>query len=76
MSEEDPAVNIEEVHGQPFEVGPRYVNLCYIGEGAYGMVAGCWTHADGDSRLKEKLSVYDIVDGCMREKWGPSITIR
>lgn len=39
MSEEDPAANVEEVHGQPFEVGPRYVNLAYIGEGAYGMVA-------------------------------------
>lgn len=30
--------NTEEVHGQIFEVGPRYVNLSYIGEGAYGMV--------------------------------------
>ena len=29
---------IEEVHGQLFEVAPRYVNLSYIGEGAYGMV--------------------------------------
>ncbi len=28
----------EIVRGQPFEVGPRYVNLKYIGEGAYGMV--------------------------------------
>lgn len=29
---------IEEVHGQLFEVGPRYASLTYIGEGAYGMV--------------------------------------
>jgi len=29
---------VEEVHGQIFEVSPRYVNLSYIGEGAYGMV--------------------------------------
>jgi len=28
----------ELVKGQPFDVGPRYVNLSYIGEGAYGMV--------------------------------------
>ncbi len=28
----------EMVRGQPFDVGPRYVNLNYIGEGAYGMV--------------------------------------
>lgn len=28
----------EMVRGQPFEVGPCYANLAYIGEGAYGMV--------------------------------------
>ena len=27
-----------EVKGQIFEVGPRYYDLNYIGEGAYGMV--------------------------------------
>lgn len=26
------------VKGQLFEVGPRYYDLAYIGEGAYGMV--------------------------------------
>lgn len=30
--------NAELVRGQTFEVGPRYTNLAYIGEGAYGMV--------------------------------------
>jgi mitogen-activated protein kinase 1/3 len=30
--------NTEIVRGQVFEVGPRYTNLSYIGEGAYGMV--------------------------------------
>lgn len=30
--------NVEIVRGQSFEVGPRYTNLAYIGEGAYGMV--------------------------------------
>ena len=29
---------IEYVRDHPFEVGPRYSNLAYIGEGAYGMV--------------------------------------
>lgn len=29
---------VEEVRKQAFEVGPRYINLSYIGEGAYGMV--------------------------------------
>ncbi|XP_074247025.1 uncharacterized protein LOC141582573 [Saimiri boliviensis] len=31
----------EMVRGQVFDVGPRYTNLSYIGEGAYGMVWGC-----------------------------------
>lgn len=30
--------NAEVIRGQLFEVGPRYRNLSYIGEGAYGMV--------------------------------------
>lgn len=30
--------NAEIIRGQIFEVGPRYTNLAYIGEGAYGMV--------------------------------------
>lgn len=30
--------NTEIIRGQVFEVGPRYTNLAYIGEGAYGMV--------------------------------------
>ena len=32
------STNAEVVRGQTFEVGPRYTNLAYIGEGAYGMV--------------------------------------
>lgn len=30
--------NAEVIRGQVFEVGPRYRDLAYIGEGAYGMV--------------------------------------
>lgn len=30
--------NAEIIRAQVFEVGPRYNNLAYIGEGAYGMV--------------------------------------
>jgi mitogen-activated protein kinase 1/3 len=29
---------VEVVRGQEFDVAPRYTNLTYIGEGAYGMV--------------------------------------
>ena len=34
----------ENVRGQAFDVGPRYVNLQHIGEGAYGMVAYVFLH--------------------------------
>jgi len=30
--------NQELVKGNIFEIGPRYTNLQYVGEGAYGMV--------------------------------------
>lgn len=30
--------NQELVKGHIFEIGPRYTNLQYVGEGAYGMV--------------------------------------
>lgn len=33
-----PGSGTELVRGQAFDVGPRYSNLSYIGEGAYGMV--------------------------------------
>ena len=29
---------VEVINDQQFEVGPRYSNLKFIGEGAYGMV--------------------------------------
>lgn len=33
-----PGPGTELIRGQAFDVGPRYSNLSYIGEGAYGMV--------------------------------------
>lgn len=33
-----PRSGSESVKGQVFDVAPRYTNLSYIGEGAYGMV--------------------------------------
>lgn len=33
-----PKPGLESVKGQNFDVGPRYTDLHYIGEGAYGMV--------------------------------------
>lgn len=36
--EDDQAQRAFFIKGQTFEVGPRYYDLAYIGEGAYGMV--------------------------------------
>lgn len=42
MAAESTEENLQQiaffVKGQVFEVGPRYYDLAYIGEGAYGMV--------------------------------------
>jgi mitogen-activated protein kinase 1/3 len=37
-SEANPTSNSYVIRGQIFEVGPRYINLAHIGEGAYGVV--------------------------------------
>uniref|UniRef100_A0A8C7M3B5 Mitogen-activated protein kinase 1 n=1 Tax=Oncorhynchus kisutch TaxID=8019 RepID=A0A8C7M3B5_ONCKI len=37
-SDPNPGTGAELVRGQAFDVGPRYHNLSYIGEGAYGTV--------------------------------------
>ncbi|MBN3311646.1 MK01 kinase, partial [Atractosteus spatula] len=39
----------ELVRGQAFDVGPRYSNLSYIGEGAYGMVWVLLKSPEGES---------------------------
>lgn len=36
IDQNDVENGVEEVRGQLFSVGPRYINLSYIGEGAYG----------------------------------------
>lgn len=35
---------VKEVKGQPFDVGTRYIQLQYIGKGAYGMVSPVYDH--------------------------------
>ncbi|ELU13684.1 hypothetical protein CAPTEDRAFT_98373 [Capitella teleta] len=45
----------EMVRGQPFEVGPCYANLAYIGEGAYGMVVSAY-----DTKHKTKVAIKKI----------------
>ncbi|XP_063702959.1 mitogen-activated protein kinase ERK-A [Culicoides brevitarsis] len=43
------------VRGHVFEVGPRYTNLNYIGEGAYGLVVSAF-----DSVTKTKVAIKKI----------------
>ena len=38
VGDDNPQQRAFFVKGQTFEVGPRYYDLAYIGEGAYGMV--------------------------------------
>ncbi|CAJ0598431.1 unnamed protein product [Cylicocyclus nassatus] len=66
MSDEESPNGAEEVHGQIFEVGPRYVNLNYIGEGAYGMVASALdTHTQQKVAIK-KISPFEHQTYCQR----------
>ncbi|CAB60996.1 Mitogen-activated protein kinase mpk-1 [Caenorhabditis elegans] len=58
--------NVEEVHGQLFEVAPRYVNLSYIGEGAYGMVASALDTITRDRVAIKKISPFEHQTFCQR----------
>ncbi|OQV12801.1 Mitogen-activated protein kinase 3 [Hypsibius exemplaris] len=49
------ANGIQEVRGQVFDVGPRYTNLQFIGEGAYGMVVAAY-----DVQTKQKFAIKKI----------------
>uniref|UniRef100_A0A915PH92 Mitogen-activated protein kinase n=1 Tax=Setaria digitata TaxID=48799 RepID=A0A915PH92_9BILA len=57
---------VEEVHGQVFEVGPRYVNLCYIGEGAYGMVVSAMDTETHERVAIKKISPFEHQTFCQR----------
>jgi mitogen-activated protein kinase 1/3 len=48
--------DLQKVRGQDFICGPRYINLQYIGEGAYGMVVSAY-----DNETKTKVFIV----GCM-----------
>jgi len=57
---------VEEVHGQPFEVGPRYENLSYIGEGAYGMVVSALDTITKERVAIKKISPFEHQTFCQR----------
>lgn len=58
--------NVEIVKGQLFEVGPRYCELKYIGEGAYGMVVSALDRQTNERVAIKKISPFEHQTYCQR----------
>ncbi|MXQ89945.1 hypothetical protein E5288_WYG013986 [Bos mutus] len=58
--------SVEIVKGQPFDVGPRYTQLQYIGEGAYGMVSSAYDHVRKTRVAIKKISPFEHQTYCQR----------
>ncbi|XP_028400339.1 mitogen-activated protein kinase 1-like [Dendronephthya gigantea] len=56
----------EIVRGQVFDVAPRYTNLNYIGEGAYGMVCSAMDNHLGQRVAIKKISPFEHQTYCQR----------
>uniref|UniRef100_A0A7N5ZVU6 Mitogen-activated protein kinase n=1 Tax=Anabas testudineus TaxID=64144 RepID=A0A7N5ZVU6_ANATE len=56
----------ESVKGQIFDVGPRYTNLSYIGEGAYGMVCSASDNLTSQRVAIKKISPFEHQTYCQR----------
>uniref|UniRef100_A0A4W6BR36 Mitogen-activated protein kinase n=1 Tax=Lates calcarifer TaxID=8187 RepID=A0A4W6BR36_LATCA len=52
--------------GQIFDVGPRYTNLSYIGEGAYGMVCSALDNMTNQRVAIKKISPFEHQTYCQR----------
>ncbi|XP_058508669.1 mitogen-activated protein kinase 3 [Solea solea] len=57
---------VESVKGQIFDVGPRYTNLSYIGEGAYGMVCSAMDNVTTQRVAIKKISPFEHQTYCQR----------
>jgi mitogen-activated protein kinase 1/3 len=57
---------VEMVREHAFEVGPRYTNLAYIGEGAYGIVASAFDHVSKSKVAIKKISPFEHQTYCQR----------
>lgn len=66
MENQEVRNRIEEVHGQLFDVAPRYVNLTYIGEGAYGMVVSAYDNVKRERVAIKKISPFEHQTFCQR----------
>jgi len=56
----------EIIKGQIFDVGPRYRDLLYIGEGAYGMVCSANDTKHGTKVAIKKISPFEHQTYCQR----------
>merc|ERR1719300_1223162 len=61
-----PAGDATSVRGQQFLVGPRYSNLQYIGEGAYGMVVSAYDNQTKTKVAIKKISPFEHQTYCQR----------
>jgi mitogen-activated protein kinase 1/3 len=57
---------VEVVRGQEFDVAPRYTNLTYIGEGAYGMVVSAADMRTSQGVAIKKISPFEHQTYCQR----------
>ncbi|KAF5903234.1 mitogen-activated protein kinase 1-like, partial [Clarias magur] len=57
---------LESVKGQNFDVGPRYTDLQYIGEGAYGMVCSAFDNVNKLRVAIKKISPFEHQTYCQR----------
>uniref|UniRef100_A0A8C1DQH9 Mitogen-activated protein kinase n=1 Tax=Cyprinus carpio carpio TaxID=630221 RepID=A0A8C1DQH9_CYPCA len=57
---------LESVKGQNFDVGPRYTDLQYIGEGAYGMVCSAFDNVNKIRAAIKKISPFEHQTYCQR----------
>uniref|UniRef100_A0A8C9RVP0 Mitogen-activated protein kinase n=1 Tax=Scleropages formosus TaxID=113540 RepID=A0A8C9RVP0_SCLFO len=60
------APGVESVKGQNFDVGPRYTELQYIGEGAYGMVCSAYDNVNNLRVAIKKISPFEHQTYCQR----------
>uniref|UniRef100_A0A7N8WPL0 Mitogen-activated protein kinase n=1 Tax=Mastacembelus armatus TaxID=205130 RepID=A0A7N8WPL0_9TELE len=61
-----PKPGSEYVKGQIFDVGPRYTDLSYIGEGAYGMVCSAMDNLTKQRVAIKKISPFEHQTYCQR----------
>jgi len=66
MSGDTDVKSKEMVRGQEFEVGPRYMKLAFVGEGAYGMVVSATDTISNQRVAIKKISPFEHQTYCQR----------